>query len=321
LDSPARILVVKPSSLGDIVHTLPALAALRRQWPESKIHWMVNPEWAPLLEKHPHLDGILLFPRNQFRGVAGPARFFPWALSLRREPFDLALDFQGLFRSALLAKLASKQSVLGLSDAREGGTLFYQKTADTRPFCHSVDRYLALARLAGAQTPSTPEWILPPGEPVPGLPERFLLLHPFSRGNGKSMTQYQVEHLCAALSPTPVVIAGRSEARLNLPHNGLNLLNQTSISQLIGLIRSATAVVSVDSGPMHIAAALHSRLLALHTWSDPQKVGPYPPTAWVLKDGMLFQRGTPHLIRTLLPDHLAEFVGNELLGKVTPSPK
>ncbi len=321
MESPARILVVKPSSLGDIVHTLPALAALRRHWPKSEIQWMVNPEWAPLLEKHPHLDGILLFPRNQFRGLIGSTKFLPWAWRLRHHPFDLILDFQGLLRSALLAKLASKQSVYGLSDAREGATFFYQKTADTRPFAHSVDRYLALARLAGARTPSPPEWILPPGDAVPGLPKRFLLLHPFSRGNGKSMTPEHVEHLCAALSPEPVVIAGRSEAHLRLTPNGLNLLNKTSIPQLIGLIRAATAVVSVDSGPMHIAAALHPRLLALHTWSDPQKVGPYPQDAWVLKNGLLFKRGTPHLARALPPERLAEFVGNELLREVAPSPE
>ena len=64
---------------------------------------------------------------------------------------------------------------------------------------------------------------------------------------------------------------------------------------------------------MHIAAALHPRLLALHTWSDPQKVGPYPPDAWVLKDGMLFQRGAPQFARPLPPEQLAEFVGNQLL--------
>jgi heptosyltransferase-1 len=313
LDSPARILIVKPSSLGDIVHTLPALAALRRQWPGSEIHWMLNPEWAPLLEKHPHLDGILLFPRNQFRGLNGPAKFIPWALRLRHSPFDLVLDFQGLFRSALLAKLSSKERVYGLSDAREGATFFYHRTADTTPFAHSVDRYLALARLAGAQTPSPPEWILPDGDPVPGLPERFVLLHPFSRGTGKSMPPTGVESFCAALSPMPVVIAGRSDARLQTAPNAFNLLNQTTLPQLIGLIRRAAAVVSVDSGPMHIAAALHPRLLALHTWSDPQKVGPYPPDAWVLKDGMLFRRGAPQFARPLPPEQLAEFVGNQLL--------
>jgi ADP-heptose:LPS heptosyltransferase len=313
LDSPDRILILKPSSLGDIVHTLPALAAIRRSWPNSVIQWMVNPEWAPLLEQHPLLNGLLIFPRNQFRGAAGLARFIPWAFRLRNNPFDLVLDFQGLFRSALLAKFAAKTRIYGLSDAREGATFFYHKTADTTPFTHAVDRYLALARLAGAETPDTPEWPLPEGEPVSGLPQRFLLLHPFSRGAGKSMSPEAVEKLCTTLLPTPVVIAGRSEARIQAPSNTLNLLNQTTLPQLLWLLRKAAAVVSVDSGPMHLAAALNPRLLALHTWSDPQKVGPYPKEAWVLKNGLLFQRGTPHQARPLSPDQLPDFLLSELL--------
>jgi ADP-heptose:LPS heptosyltransferase len=86
-----------------------------------------------------------------------------------------------------------------------------------------------------------------------------------------------------------VVLVGRSEETV-LPADGIeNLLNRTSLAELIWLIRRAAFVVSVDSGPMHIAAALTSRLISIHTWSDPAKVGPYQPDAWVWKSGRLFQ--------------------------------
>ena len=122
LDSPAReILIVKPSSLGDIVHTLPTVAAIKRHWPCAHLRWMVNPEWAPLLEGNPHVDEVVLFPRRDFRGLRGAMRIAPWARALReRVNADLVLDFQGLLRSALISKLcrADGGRIVGLSDAR-----------------------------------------------------------------------------------------------------------------------------------------------------------------------------------------------------------
>jgi ADP-heptose:LPS heptosyltransferase len=118
-------------------------------------------------------------------------------------------------------------------------------------------------------------------------------LHPFSRGAGKSLTPVDIAGFCCALSPTRVVLVGRSEETVPALENIENLLNRTTLAELIWLIRRAAFVVSIDSGPMHIAAALTSRLVSIHTWSDPAKVGPYQPDAWVWKDGSLFQ--TKHL--------------------------
>ena len=94
--------------------------------------------------------------------------------------------------------------------------------------------------------------------------------------------------LCQALAPLPVVIVGRSDQALPPPRPGvLDLLNQTDLAELIGITRRAGFVISVDSGPMHIAAAFGDRLISIHTWSDPLKVGPYSPAAWVWKGGCL----------------------------------
>ncbi len=117
----------------------------------------------------------------------------------------------------------------------------------------------------------------------------YVLLHPFARGGRKSLSDFAIETFCRAFAPVRVVLAGRTERTFSLPENCVSLLNQTSILQLIWLIRSARFTVSVDSGPMHIAAAISDRLVSIHTWSDPRKVGPYNPNAWVWKNHQLVQ--------------------------------
>lgn len=293
--SPREILVIKPSSLGDVVHTLPSVALVKRHWPEARLRWLINAEWAPLLAGNPHVDEVVIFPRREFRGARGALRIAPWARALReRVQADLVLDFQGLLRSALLAGLCRAKGgrIVGLSDAREGARFFYDEAADVSGDAHAVDRYLALIAVLGIKRDAAEplSWPLPGGDaPAVQLPPRYVLLHPFSRGAGKSLSDEEVAAFCRALAPMPVVLAGHADRRAPALEHVVDLLNRTTLSELIFAIRRATFVVSVDSGPMHIAAALTSRLLSLHTWSDPRKVGPYEPEAWVWKGGMLMQ--------------------------------
>ncbi len=153
-----------------------------------------------------------------------------------------------------------------------------------------MERYLAIAAALGADISGPPSWPLPTGTaPAVDLPQQFVLLHPFSRGAGKSLTMEDVLAFARALAPMPVVIAGTSREPLPAGAGVFDLLNKTTIPELIWLIRQAAFVVSVDSGPMHIAAAITDRLLSIHTWSDPRCVGPFRPEAWVLKRGELCQ--------------------------------
>ncbi len=290
------LLVVKPSSLGDIVHTLPVTALIKRAWPDTRLRWLINPEWAPLLEGNPDINEVIPFPRRDLGGAPKVVKQVRWLRKLRaRYRSDLVLDFQGLLRSAIAGRACRGQSFLGLSDAREGARFFYDRAAQVDRREHAVDRYLRMAALLGLETDGPLEWKLPAGTPPTGFKairnadEPFLLLHPFSRGKGKSLSLEDVEALCRAL-PFRVVLAGRTtEPPLPALPNVIDLLNQTTISELIWLIRQSRFVVSVDSGPMHIAAALAKPLLSIHTWSDPARVGPYLPDAWVLRDKTLFQ--------------------------------
>lgn len=295
-----RVLVVKPSSMGDVIHTLPAVNALKQAFPHLEITWVVNPEWAALLTDNPDLAGVVEFPRRHLGGPMAPVRFSRWAQLLHRpKPPEVALDFQGLLRSALISRFSHARHIVGLRDAREMSGWFYDYKADTRECLHAVDRYLELAQACGVQVnrsalvtplPEGDAMDLPDGAEFPESP---IMIHPYSRGEGKSMTAAQLQRLVDRLSPAPVVLIGKCDDEESCAIKGddrvHNLLNRTTIPQLIHLLRRAGIVISVDSGPMHLAAALGRPLLSIHTWSDPRKVGPYRPDAAVWKGGQIMR--------------------------------
>jgi ADP-heptose:LPS heptosyltransferase len=281
------ILVIKPSSLGDVVHTLPAVAAIRDAHPRAKITWVINPEFTSLLRGNRDVDHIHIFPRGEFRGLGVPRSLMPWLKKTRELQPDLALDFQGLLRSALIAKASGAKEIFGMSDAREGSRLFYHRTAKVNRRDHAVERYLKLAELTGAKIGEALRCPLPTGDALPRFDEYppFILLHPFARGEGKSLSNKVIREICCAFAPTRVVVVGQSKRKIDITENCVELANQTSLLQLVRLIRVACFIISVDSGPMHIAAAVNARLLSIHTWTDPRRVGPYNPDAWIWKHG------------------------------------
>lgn len=292
-------LIIKPSSLGDIVHTLPAVQVLRAAHPHLKIRWLANTEWTPLIEGSPLVDEVIPFPRKTFRGLAGLLRFWHWRrtwMCLPREEPEIVLDFQGLLRSAVVSRWRGSSAVIGLSDAREGARWFYTHTVSVDAAAHAVDRYLELPRALGIRIePGEVAFDLTTGTPPAGWPAalpHFIALHPWSRGAGKSLSQAALQALCAALAPHPVVLVGMTNDA-NRPTGGHihDWSNRTSLHELIWLMRQAKFCVSVDSGPMHIAAAVNPRTLGIHTWSDPRQVGPYPSGAHVWKAGRIARRG------------------------------
>lgn len=287
---PSSLLFLKPGSFGDIVHALPCAAALKLHWPATRLTWLVDERWKPLLKGNPHIDEIVTFPRQQFRGLGGKIRSIPWAMALKRLHPDIALDLQGLIRSALMAKLSRPGKIVGLGDAREGASWFYDEVTPVEKGEHAVLRYLRSLQTLGVPRPASLEFSLPAGTAPASsvlIPNPFILLHPFARGAGKSLAPDQVIQLCAALKPYRVIVAGQGKLDRPLPDNATSLLNQTNISELIWLLRAASAVVSVDSGPMHIAAAVGARLLSIHTWSDPREVGPFNEDAWIWQGGAI----------------------------------
>jgi heptosyltransferase-1 len=271
---------------------LPAVAAIREAHPDAEITWVINPEWAALLRGNPDVNHVHIFPRGEFAALNAPRTLWPWIKKTRSLRPDVAIDFQGLLRSALIGKISGAREFWGMSDGREGSRLFYKRTAKVDRRAHAVDRYLKLAEAFGAPIRDL-RFPLPSGDPLPRFDPfpPFVLLHPFSRGNRKSLRVSVVERFCEAFDPIRVVIVGKSSRKIAVPENCVNLLNQTTLLQLIWLIRAARFVISVDSGPMHIAAAVTSQLVSIHSWSDPRRVGPYNAEAWVWKNGQLLRAG------------------------------
>lgn len=290
-------MIVKPSSLGDIVHTLPAVAAIHQTFPALKLRWLANTEWTPLLQGSPLLEEVIAFPRKQCRGFGGPLVMRRWGKGWRRLPREepeIVLDFQGLLRSGYLSRARGSRPVIGLSDSREGARWFHDHIVPVDAGAHAVDRYLAIPRAFGIPVDAD-HLVFPLAEghkPV-GWSERddLIIVHPWSRGEGKSLTPEMLRILCEALSPAPVVLVGMPNgASIPQGENIIDFSGRTSLAELVWVLRQARFVISVDSGPMHIAAAVNDCTLGIHTWSDPRKVGPYNPRAWVWKAGRIATR-------------------------------
>ncbi|MBL9132447.1 MAG: glycosyltransferase family 9 protein [Verrucomicrobiaceae bacterium] len=292
-------LIIKPSSLGDIVHTLPAVKALRQAHPHLRLRWLANTEWTPLIQGSPLIDEVLPFPRKQFRGLAGLLRFWDWRrqwMMLPREEPEIVLDFQGLLRSGIVSRWRGSKTIIGLSDAREGARHFYSQIVPVDAAAHAVDRYLEMPRAFGIRIePQDITFDLAEGSRPTTADldwSNSVAVHPWSRGEGKSLSDEALDALCDALAPRTVILVGM-HGGAHVPQ-GLHirdLSNQTSLAELVWIMRHAGSVISVDSGPMHIAAAVNPRTLGLHTWSDPRKVGPYPASAEVWKAGRIAKRG------------------------------
>ena len=258
--------------MGDIIHTLPAVASLRRSFPRAHLTWIVEPRWAPLLESNPSIDAVAILER---RSAADLLR--TWR-SLRAHRWDLAIDFQGLVKSALVASAARPDRIYGFhhSQVRERAAAVFYSDKIASSAAHVVDRYLELAAAAGA-TAAVRAFPLPPGHPEGELPPGdFVLASPLAGWGAK---QWPVDHF-AALADL-LAREFRLPLVLNLPPGdrrigdaGRCLVHFSGLPGLIHATRRAAAVVGVDSGPLHLAAALGKPGVAIFGPTDPARNGP-----------------------------------------------
>ena len=178
--------------------------------------------------------------------------------------------------------------MVGLSDAREGARLLIGRKARVHAGDHAVHRNLAVLDLLDIPRPVRPEFLLPAGKLPAGFSTAtpFVVLHPYSRGEGKSLTPAMVRAFIRGTGSARVVVVGRGTSMENLPANAEDWTNRSDIPGLIAILRAASFIVSTDSGPMHLAAGLQpARTMAIHLWSDPLKVGPCFPDSMVWKNG------------------------------------
>jgi heptosyltransferase-1 len=279
--SPHTVMVVRLGAMGDVLHALPAVACLKRSFPDCRLIWVIAPKWVPLLDANPYVDEILPFSRKRLHDLRRAVR------TLRALKPDLAVDFQGLIQSAVVARLAQPRRLVGFGkkSARERLASRLYKTRVEPSATHVVDRNLELAATCGASLERI-EFPIPAGVSEGQLPEGcFVLASPFAGWPGKQWPLNYYGHLAKLLAERQITLVANVAPERATELAGIPNL-QTHVSSLAGLIdatRRAAGVVGLDSGPMHLAAALAKPGVALYGPTDPARNGPYGGTIRMLR--------------------------------------
>jgi heptosyltransferase-1 len=291
-----RIVLIKPSALGDIIHALPVLTALRRRYPHAHITWVVNRGYAPLLQGHRDLDEVLPFDRHAGkRGWrAALHSWFGFLRQLRERRFDLAVDLQGLFRTAVMMKASAAPRRVGLSTAREGAVWTYTDVLSISDVnsIHAVDRCWRVAEALGVGDLAK-EFHIPIADEARnwaetvtnGYPRPWMMLGPGARWMTK---RWPPEHFAELMrragrefGGTVFFVGGdderaaAAEVRRGLSMPARDLTGETTLPQLAALLERADVLLANDTGPLHLAAALGSPVVAPYTCTTVRRSGPY----------------------------------------------
>ena len=310
-----RVLIVRLGSMGDVIHALPAAAALRRAWPDAKIGWAIDKRWAPLLcarpelrfdvpsDEKPLVDAVHTLELKAWR--ATPFADDTWrearcALgSLRASRYELAVDLQGLVKSAVVARASGAAARVGFARTREAAaTLLYTRRVSTSAR-HVIEQNLQLISSLTCGPRTNAEFVLPRDPLAEAWCDQavgragwssFAILNP---GAGWGAKQWPVERygeLARTLRMhgiTSIVNHGPGEEELakevTRVSGGTATPIRCSMGELIALTRRARIFIGGDTGPMHLAAALKVPVVALFGPTDPERNGPYGTRAIVLR--------------------------------------
>jgi heptosyltransferase-1 len=300
---PPRILLVKLSSFGDVLHALPTLEALREAFPEAHITWLVEEAYAPLLAGHPALNEVWPVPRVRPGRQVGRKEVLHLLRLLRRvraSHFDLVIDLQGLLKSAFWVALAKAPRKVGYDRTREFSYLaLTEKIPPSDPEAHAVWRYLQVARYLGAP-PTLPRFrlglypALP--EPLAALGRPLVVLHPGARWPTKlwpAASWAQLADWLIREKGLAVVITGSAgdgemaaQITAHMEEKALNLAGRTSLGELAGIMQKARLAVTADTGPMHLTAALGTKVVAIFGPTSPARTGPFGAGHRVVRLGL-----------------------------------
>lgn len=297
-----KILILKPSSLGDVIHALPVLRLLKLHFRDAEIFWWIDSALAPLIEGDPDLTGVVRFERRRW----GRPRHWPEMLrsigGLRAQNFDLVIDLQCLARSAVFGWLARGKFFIGLDEVREGARAFYDAAVPRKSFhTHAVDWYLSVLPSLGVPVHNHFVWLPERLEIAAAVKSRWrrdgarwVGLVPGARWENKRWPAEHFSELVQALGKRfPdvrfAVLGGKDDRSLGekIARAGtaevLNLCGATSLPEMIEWLRGCDLVITNDTGPMHVAAALGRPLLALFGPTAPERTGPYGQLGNVLR--------------------------------------
>jgi heptosyltransferase-1 len=303
-ESPKSILIIRLSAIGDVVHTLPFLEVLRKNFPETQLDWVVEEESIQIIDAHKGIDNVIISRRKswQKRLLKGPDRsavvkeIIQFLKELRSTKYDLVVDLQGLFKSAILTGLSRGKRKIGPSWGREGSQLFLTE----RPFFvdadnHAVDKYLQVAEYLGCERDCWKGHISIRESDKRSIDEvlhdrgikdqRLVAINPFAMWATKLWEPERFAALGDRLQKElacDIVFTGSRQDRVEIDKimqrmnkKPANLAGQTSLKELAYLYSKCRLLVTTDTGPMHIAAAMGCPVVALFGPTAPWRTGPY----------------------------------------------
>jgi len=298
-------LVVKLSSLGDVIQTLPVLPPLKRKYPDANITWLVEEESAQLIGNHPLIDHLLVFRKKKWlKDVANLrkwAQFFRemsnFVKELRLYTYDLIIDFQGLLKSGMFVGICRGKRKVGFCPGREKSHIFLNEKIPFPTFTlHAIDRYLYLIKSLGCSS-QPPEFSIPVRqvhrdriveffqEKKIDIDKPVVILHPGTRWKTKMWEENKwalLGDLLCQKNGAQIILTGSREdfslvrritSKMRLP--GINTAGKWGLKELAFLQTQAHVIVVPDSGPMHLAAALGTPVVALFGPTDQTRTGPY----------------------------------------------
>jgi len=280
-----ELLIIKPSSLGDIVHALQVAASLKSQIKELRISWIVRDIFAPLVAASTVVDQVYLFERN-----GGTKGFLRLMREVRKTKFDYVFDMQGLLRSGLMASRTRSKKKVGRTDSREWSGVFYDQRVPLPPEgrrSHALDILLQFCPVLDAKPELRGKLKFRGTEKVElnfsggKESEKPILIFPDSRRAEKKWSGFQqlTQLLLRSNRSRKVIWAGNQfiAAQGGLPASRfLNLTGETPLGALPTLMAESEWVIANDSGPMHLGAAMGTRTMGIFGPTDPTLFGPYP---------------------------------------------
>ena len=304
----SRTLIIKPSSMGDVVQALPVLTALKEACPKAHVSWLVARPFAGILEGHPRLDTVLIFDRRRFArftlSATVAAEFLAFLQNLRKRRFTTVIDLQGLLRSAVLALASGAPTRVGFREAREGAPLFYTDEVSVgHRDMHAVERYLAVARRLGLEMPKATDHLPVSAEARAAIRRRlagmglgsgepYIVVCAHARWPTKQWPPDRFARVLDAMrtrTGARAVLVGSADAVANAQTIGdqmgvrpIDLTNRTTLKELAAVIAEARVMATNDSGPMHVAAAVATPVVAIFGPTNPDRTGPYGPGHRVL---------------------------------------
>lgn len=293
-DEPRHILIVRPSALGDVCRSVPALVSLRRAYPGARIDWLVQDTFVDAVRAHPDLTGIVPFPRRQMREWLARgqwSRAGRWLRDLSAAGYDLAIDLQGLARSGLLTWISGARRRVGFSNARECGWLGLTESYPVPRDAHAVDRTLDLLRQMGVPPVADLRLYAPPEDRAkagadPDLQRPYVVIAPTSRWPAKQWPAERFAAVATALAARGLRVVlvgagserGQVQALLALARSDgrvVDRMGATSVGLLMAIIERAALVIANDSAALHIAVGFDRPIVGLFGPTRLSLVGPY----------------------------------------------